>query len=173
MRPAQIAALTALALAAGAAEAQLYKCVQGGRTVYQDSPCAEAAKQSTLRGPTPSYAPPPAPPAEGKAPAPASARVATPASLASDALGVVAGFAICSERVPNFQRKYSEAYGDWKARNAAAVGRLANEPDASQLDARMREERARPESESIADHCAGIATTIQPPREAGMPKVVQ
>ena len=171
MRPAQIAALATLALAAGAAQAQLYKCVQGGRTVYQDSPCGDAAKQSTLRGHAPSYAAPPAPPAEGKAPAAAPA--ATPASLASNALDVVAGFTICSERVPNFQRKYSEAYADWKARNAAAVGRLANEPDASQLDARMREERARPESESITDRCAGVATTIQPPREAGLPKVVQ
>ena len=172
MRSAQIAAFTALALAAGTAEAQLYKCVQGGRTVYQDSPCDDAAKQSTLRAPSPSYAPPPAAPA-GAGKAPASAPVATPASVTSNALEVVAGFAVCSERVPNFQRKYSEAFGDWKARNAAAVGRLANEPDASQLDARLREERARPESESLADHCAGIATMIQPPREAGLPKVAQ
>jgi hypothetical protein len=170
MRTAQIAVL-ALALAAAEAQAQLFKCVQGGRTVYQDSPCDDAARQSTVRAPTPSGAAPA--PSEAQGAAPPAPAAASRGSGGGNPLDVVAGFAICSERVPNFQRKYTDAYDGWKMRNAAAVNRLSNEPDASQLDARMREERARPAEESIAERCADIATTIQPPREAGLPKVVQ
>ena len=166
----QIAALAVLALAAPAAHAQLFKCVQGGRTVYQDAPCADAAKQSTVRAPSPGVAPAP-PAAEPKAGAPAGAPTAAAAS--GNALDMVASFNICSERVPNFARKYTEWFEDWKVKNAAAVSRLSNEPDASQLDARMRQERERPASESIAERCADVATQLQPPREAGMPKVVQ
>ena len=170
MRTAQIAVAAGLALAATAAQAQLFKCVQGGRTVYQDAPCDDAARQSTVRAPAPGSPPP--------APAPSDATGAAPAAQAASSggggtLDVVAGFAICAERVPNFLRKYSDAYEGWKMRNAAAVGRLSNEPDASLLDARMREERARPAEESIAERCADVATTIQPPREAGAPRVVK
>ena len=169
MRTAPIAAL-AFALAAGGAEAQLFKCVQGGRTVYQDSPCDDASRQSTLRAPAPG--PAPAAPAQGDAKAAAPA--AAPAASGGSAVETVAGYTICAERVPNFERKYSGAFEGWKTRNAGSFGRLASEPEASQLDARMREERARPASESIAERCADVATTLQPPRaEAGTPKVVQ
>jgi Domain of unknown function (DUF4124) len=170
MRTAPIAVAAVLALAATAAEAQLFKCVQGGRTVYQDSPCDDAARQSTVRAPTPAPAPAPS---EAQGAAQAAPAAASRGGGGGNALDVVAGFSICSERVPNFQRKYTDAYEGWKMRNAAAVSRLSNEPDASQLDARMRDERARPAEESIAERCADVATTIQPPREAGLPKVVQ
>jgi hypothetical protein len=163
-----IAALALAALAAPAAHAQLFKCVKDGRTVYQDAPCDDAARQSTIRAPSPGAAPRPA--AEGKA-APAAAAAAPPAA-AANAAEIVAGFAACSEKVPNFAYKYTTAYEGWKARNGAALGRLANEPDASQLDARMRQERERPADEAFFDHCAGVATSIQPPQERGMPKVV-
>ena len=172
MRPARIAALAFLVVASSA-NAQLFKCVQGGKTVYQDAPCDDAAKQSTVRAPSPGAPPPPPPAAAGKAATPGAPPAATPAAASGDALETVAGFTICSERVPNFARKYTDAYEGWKMRNAAAVGRLGNEPDASRLDARLREERARPASESIAERCADIATTVQPPREAGTPRVVQ
>ena len=165
MRTAPIAAL-AFALAAGGAEAQLFKCVQGGRTVYQDSPCDDASRQSTLRAPAPGPAPARD---DSKAAAPAA-----PAASGGSAVETVASYTICAERVPNFERKYSGAFEGWKTRNAASFGRLASEPEASQLDARMREERARPASESIAERCADVATALQPPRpEAGTPKVVQ
>ena len=41
------------ALAAGSAHAQLFKCVQGGRTVYQQEKCPETAKESRIREPDP------------------------------------------------------------------------------------------------------------------------
>jgi hypothetical protein len=168
----RIAALALLVLAAPAAEAQLFKCVKDGRTVYQDAPCDDAAKQSTVRTPVPSSVP--APPAEAKAGSPSSAAApaATPAAASGNALETMAGFTICSERVPNFARKYTDAFEGWKMRNAAAVDRLASEPAASQYDAKLRQERERPASESIAERCADVATTIQPPQERGMPKVV-
>ena len=164
----RIALLAAGLAAAGAAEAQLFKCVTAqGRTVYQDSACDDAAKQSTVRAPTPPSAPPPAPPtADGARQAPAAA----PAAAATgNAIEIVALFAVCSERVPNFDRKYADSYQGWKMRNSAALDRLASEPDASRLDARLREERDRPATESIAERCADIATSIQAPRQAGAP----
>jgi hypothetical protein len=164
----RIAVLAVTLLAAAGAQAQLFKCVQGGRVVYQDSPCDDTAKQSTVRPPAPG--PVAAPPQAATKGAPAAAPVASPTG---DAVETVASFTICSERVPNFARKYTDAYQGWKMRNGAAMGRLASEPDASRLDARLREERERPASESIAERCAGVATSIQPPREAGLPKVVK
>ena len=168
-----IAALALLALAAPAAHAQLFKCVQGGRTVYQDAPCDDKAKQSTVRAPTPGPAAAP-PPAQAQPGAGAAApAAATPGAASGNAIEIMAGFMVCSERVPNFARKYTDAFEGWKMRNAAAVGRIANEPDASQFDARLRQERDRPASESIAEKCADVATTIQPPVDRGAPKVVQ
>ena len=159
----RIAALGLLVLAAPAAQAQLFKCVLGGKTVYQDAPCDDKSRQSTLRAP-PSPTAPPARAAAPKAGAAApKAAAATPAAATGGAIDVLAGFAVCSERVPNFARKYTGAFEGWKMRNAAAVSRLASEPDASQLDARLRQERARP-AEGFAEKCADVATTIQPPR---------
>jgi hypothetical protein len=168
---ARVAALALLALAAPVAHAQLFKCVKDGKTVYQDAPCDDTAKQSTVRAPTP--APAPAPPAAEGKPAASAPAAPTAAAATGNAIDIMAGFTVCAERVPNFARKYTDAFEGWKMRNAAAVGRLANEPDASQLDARLRQERERPASESIAEKCADIATTVQPPVERGTPKVVQ
>ena len=170
----EIAALVVLALAAPQAHAQLFKCTKDGKTVYQDAPCDDTAKQSTVRAP--SYSPPPpapAPaPAAAKPGAPATAPAAAPAAT-GNVVDVVAGFAICSERVPNFANKYTAAYEGWRARNAAALSRLSSEPDASQLDARMRQERERPASENMDNRCVDVAMTIQPRIEAGLPKVGQ
>jgi len=161
----RFAALTAGLLAAFGAQAQLFKCVtSGGRVVYQDSPCADADKQTAIRAPA--AAPAPAPsgaPASAKAPAGAAAPASAPAS---NSVETVAGYTVCAERVPNFERKYAGAYEDWKVRNAGALDRLSVEPDASRLDARLREERARAASESIAERCADVATSLQAPRAA-------
>ena len=161
----RLAALAAGLLAASAAHAQLFKCVtKEGKVVYQDSACEDTAKQSTVRAPVPAAAPPPAPAGAAKA---APGKAAAPAPAGGGAVEIVAGYTICAERVPNFAFKYSDAYQSWRARNAALIDRLSSEPDASRLDERMRAERERPASESIAERCADIATTIQPPRSAG------
>ena len=164
-RQRQVAALAAGLLAASVADAQLFKCVtREGKTVYQDSKCDDAATQSTVRAPTPGAEPAPAAaPQKPGASAPA-APAAPPAS--GNTVEIVAGYAICAERVPNFARKHSEAYEGWKQRNAEGLNRLSSEPDASRLDERMRTERERPASESMAERCADVATSIQAPRAA-------
>jgi hypothetical protein len=167
----ETAALVVLALAAPQAHAQLFKCIKDGKTVYQDTPCGDAAKQSTVRAP--SYSSPAPPPPAAAKPGAAAAAPAPAASAAGNVVDIVSGFMICSERVPNFANKYTAAYEGWKARNAAAVSRLSNEPDASQLDARMRQERERPASANMDDRCVDVAMTIQPRVEGGTPKVVQ
>lgn len=161
----------ALALAcvatAAPAQAQLFKCVNSaGRTVYQDSPCGDADKQTSIRAPS---APAPAPAAPPKADAkPGAARPPAPAPAPSgpSAVDTVAGYTVCAERVPNFANKYSANYESWKQRNAAAIDRLASEPDASRLDARLHEERERAATQNMAERCVDVATELLPPATA-------
>lgn len=169
MKTSQIAALALATLAAGSAQAQLFKCVTPqGRTVYQDAPCEDTSRQSTVRAPAPG-APPPAAPSKDapKGAAPAAAAAAPSGGSVAD---TVALYMACTEKVPNFLRRNADAYEGWKQRNSGAIDRLSSEPDASRLDARLREERDRP-AEGMPDRCAGVATTIQAPRDAGAPIV--
>ena len=55
--------LIALAAAAAAfpASAQVYKCVEGGRTVYSQTPCTAGASSTTIRRDAPASPPPGAP----------------------------------------------------------------------------------------------------------------
>ena len=160
-------ALLGAALAAGSAQAQLFKCVNSaGRTVYQDAPCDDKEKQTSIRAPAASApAPAAAPKADAKpgaVPVPASA----PAPSGPSAVDVVAGYTVCSEKVPNFANKYSANYESWKQRDAASMDRLASEPDASRLDAKLREERERAAGQSIAERCVDTAMALQPPATA-------
>ena len=163
----RLAVLASATLAAGAAHAQLFKCVNSaGRTVYQDSPCDDKDKQTAIRAPAAAPAPAPAP-AGGDAKATPAAAAATPAAApAGTSLpDVVAGYTACAEKVPNFERKYSANSEAWKQRNATLLERLASEPDASRLDAKMREERERP-GPSMPERCVDIAMALQPPATA-------
>ena len=59
--------LAALALASGAAHAQIYKCVAAtGKTVYSQSPCPQGAKSTTLGRSAPASSGAAAAPAEQK-----------------------------------------------------------------------------------------------------------
>ena len=66
-------------------------------------------------------------PKSGAAPASAPAQ----AQPADNVIDLVAGFAVCAERVPNFSYKYTAAYEAWKSRNALRFSGLASEPAAS------------------------------------------
>ena len=158
----RLAVPAAAFLAAGAAHAQLFKCVNSaGRTVYQDAPCGDADKQTAIRAPAASPAPPPPPPAGADKKA-ATAAAPAPAPAGASYVDLVAGYTVCAEKVPNFERKYSANYEAWKQRNATVLERLASEPDASRLDAKMREERERP-GPSMPERCVDIAMALQPP----------
>src|SRR5689334_15040249 len=136
---ARAALIVALAGFAAEAPAQLFKCVQNGKTVYQQEPCPETATQSTLRAPDPL----PEKPVEPKA---AEEKAAKGAATEIDGLiDVIAGFTVCAEQVDDFATKYGPAFEDWKARNAAAFQRFGANPDASgKLNARLSADRAKP-----------------------------
>ena len=169
MRTTRIAALALAALAAGGAHAQLFKCVTPqGKTVYQDSACEDTARQSTVRPPAPGVPAPAAPAKDApKGAAPAAAPAAPAAGSVAD---TVALYTACVEKVPNFLRKNADAFEGWKMRNATSMDRLSSEPEASRLDAKLREERDRP-AEGMPERCAGLANAIQAPRDAGAPVV--
>jgi hypothetical protein len=152
------AAALAAAFASFAAQAQLYKCVQAdGKTVYQDSACDDKAKQSTLRGPAPGTAPPPAKAAD---PAVAAGAPAQAAPASTNLVELVSGATVCSDLVPGFYNKYNASYEKWKEKNALLLGTLTLEPQSSQLSDRLRADRAR-KMDELLNHCAGIATALQ------------
>ena len=165
----RLAVLASATLAAGAAHAQLFKCVNSaGRTVYQDSPCSDADKQTAIRAPA--AAPPPPPlPAAGEAKAAPAAAPPPPAPAGPSAVDMVAGYTVCAEKVPNFAFKYSANYELWKQKNPALMDGLASEPNASRLDAKLREERERASGQTgqgFAERCVEVATALLPPATA-------
>ena len=161
-RLALIFAASASLCASGVAEAQLFKCVLGGKTVYQQEKCPDEATQSTVRLPDP-VAPRPldAKAAEEKAQQGAAAEK-------GGIIDVMAGYTVCAEKFPEFNARYGPAFEDWKARNAAGLGRFNANPDAArELEQRLRSERTKPFPEDTAGRiaaCAPTVSAIQPGR---------
>lgn len=160
-----LASLLALAFPASA---QLFKCVNAqGKTIYQDQPCEEKSKQSTLRGAT---APAAAPPAEEAKDAPKedpNAPDRPVAELTRAAIEVVVGYAMCSEKVDGFSAKYAQPYEAWKRRNDAEMKKMNNRAEARILNDRLRVERTR--TEGFDERCEAFGqqlATSGPPRQA-------
>ena len=158
--------LAGLALAATEARAQLFKCVQDGRTVYQQEKCPDTAKQSRVREPDAVVEKP----LEPKA---AAEKAEQQASSEVDGLvDVIAGYSVCAEKVSGFGARYSDVYEGWKMRNAAAFSRFGSNPEgASKLEQRLRAERAKTFADDAegraarANACGRVVATIQPPRQ--------
>ena len=147
-----------LAATAPAHAQQLFKCVSAqGRTVYQDQPCEEKAKQSTLRG-----APAPAAPPAAEEPKEAQADAAAPdkpvAAQTIAAIEVVVGYAMCTERVPGFAEKFTPPYEAWKRRNEAQMARMSNRQEARLLNERLRVERTR--TEGFEERCDAFGAQL-------------
>ena len=162
----RILAASLLAVAAGAAQAQtLYKCLQAGRTVYQQEPCPETARQSTVRPPD---APAPTPLDPAKA---AEREAQLSQSQVDGVVDLVAGYTLCSEAIQGFGGRYAPAFEDWKQRNLDALKRF-NLDDAAKrwLDQRLRSERARPAGDDAGaartEMCTKVLATLQPGRGA-------
>jgi len=164
---AAVACLAGLALgSAGVARAQLFKCIQDGRTVYQQEKCPDTARQSTVR-------PPDAVVEKPLDPKAAAERAEQQATSEIDGLvDVIAGYSVCVEKVSGFGARYGDVYEGWKTRNAAAFSRFSSDPTASpKLDQRLRAERAKTFADDAegraarANACGRIAATIQPPRQ--------
>jgi hypothetical protein len=156
--PTFVAALAVALLFAAcpAAHAQLFKCVQDGKTVYQQEKCPETAKQSRIREPDSA-------PEKVLEPKAAAEKAANQAVAETDGLvDVISGFSLCSEKVANFGSKYADAYEDWKLRNVDAIQRFGSSPDGPRkLDARLQAGRAKSSTEAAAD-CARIVAAIVP-----------
>ena len=154
--------LAALLLAAQGASAQLFKCVLGGKTVYQQEKCPEEAKQSTVRPPDTL----PEKPLDPKAAAEKAEKDAV--AEKGNLINVFASYSVCAEKFPDFAARYSGAFDDWKTRNAAAFGRLNANPDAArELNERLRAERAKPfpvDTPGRLDACDATVSAIQPGR---------
>jgi hypothetical protein len=152
-------------LCATGAQAQLFKCIQDGKVVYQQEKCPETARQSTVR-------PPDAPPEKLLDPKAAAEKAAQDAGTEVDGLiDVISGFTICGEQVTDFGSRFGPAYEDWRMRNAAAFGRFNSNPAAAaKLDARLRADRAKPFPDDADGRaartalCARVLAAIQPGR---------
>ncbi len=152
----------ACVLAAPDASAQLFKCLQDGKTVYQQERCPEAAKQSTLRGPDPTP-----PPAEQQKAAEEKQGQANDADLTRIA-DVVAGFNICSEVQKGFREEHQATYNEWDTKNREAFKKYDSSPEGvARMKAVTSAARAKLEGEGIEAEarkqalCARIIGIIQ------------
>lgn len=118
-------AIAALLFAAPSAAQVMYKCVQpNGRVLYQDAPCEDSAKQSTVRG---------ADPVPAKPLQPGDERLDAPPEIELGTLvDVISGFSGCAQDVPGFAAKHNPAFNGWKLRNAAAMTRYGRDEKAQQ-----------------------------------------
>ena len=118
---------------------QLYKCtLANGRVQYQQEPCADAARQSTVRPPDPI-----APKSEAEHKAASDKSAATAELQMSQVIVVLAGATICSGDSA-WDAKYSEALQAWKSRNGAQVAKFDADQDArAKAIAFIESERAR------------------------------
>ena len=138
-------ALLVALCASPAADAQsLFKCVKGGKVVYQDSKCDDDAKQSTVRPPDapaerrfPAAEPSADPKSEG---AKSDASKSDPAKKAGGDGGagmpvntvveIISNFEGCAADFPAFAAKYGRAFDQWKTRNHNAMTRYNQDGEA-------------------------------------------
>jgi hypothetical protein len=140
-----LAALAALALAAGDAAA-INKCVdRGGKVTYQDGKCPDDARQDTVKTP--------------EAPAPSAA----PDSAADEetALGLASiqsTFDGCAAASPEFSTLYASDYDKWREMNKALLAKVERSPRYQQVLDNARDQRQRQgmlpgKSEKFAQYC--------------------
>lgn len=152
--------LCGLCVSAFPAAAQtLYKCVQAnGRVLYQQEPCADAKKQSTVRPPDPVAA---KSEAELKA---AGERAAKSAEMDMSQIGqVIADASLCTSDVQGWDAKHGRAFQQWKSRNGALVTKFDTDQEArARAIARMDSERARFAADknrnALAASCEALAS---------------
>ena len=131
-----------------------------GRVQYQQEPCVDAKKQSTVRPPDPAAA---KSEAELKA---AGERVAKSAELEMGQVAqVIADASLCTSDVPGWDAKHGRAFQQWKNRNGAMVTKFDSDQEArAKALARMDAERARfaADKPGLAASCEGLAARFGP-----------
>jgi uncharacterized protein DUF4124 len=139
----------------------LYKCVQAnGRVLYQQEPCTDATKQSTVRPPDPPSA---KSEAEMKA---AGEKAAKSADLEmNQVIQVIADASLCTAEAQGWDAKHGPAFQAWKNRNGGMVVKFdADQGARAKAIARMDSERARFAADknrgALAAHCEGLAASF-------------
>jgi hypothetical protein len=160
MRPIVLAALLACA-STGAAAQTMYKCSQEGKTVYQQEPCAEAAKQETLKAQKGPAASGTDAASQGAVKASTSPAAAGGGSDADGVIEVLAGYRACSDAISEWDPTHRAAFDSWKSRNAATVARVEQAPD---LQRKYNERLQRARGGSVRG-CVQVLDVIKPDRD--------
>ena len=136
---------------------QLYKCTAAnGRVQYQQEPCADAAKQSTVRPPDPV-----APKSDAEQKADASKNAQAAELQMSQVIVVLAGASVCASDA--WDAKYGAALQAWKSRNGTQVAKFDSDPDArAKAIAFIESERARLSNNKagMADYCDAVGARL-------------
>jgi hypothetical protein len=114
----------ALACAAFPAVAQVYKCAQGGKTVYQDNPCDGSIARSVA-------------PQEPKS-AESADRIPEVDVMVAQ---VVYAYVSCARNFPDLHAKHAMRYQAWRLKNSVAVSRLEAHPE-FQADLKRRTDQS-------------------------------
>ena len=134
---AMLAVLAVLA-STGAAAQTLYKCVQGGKTVYQAEPCPTTAKQDTLKS-------------RDGAPAPAAG------AEVDRMIEFMSTYRACADGVTIWGQEMAGPYEEWRSRNSAMVSRIEND---RQLQARYQQ-RVEAKRNGKAGMCREVALELR------------
>ena len=162
----RLAAAAAALLALAPAHAQLYKCVQGGKTVYQDAPCPPSARESTVKPPS---APPPRPATAEEAKDAEAQSAARALAEVESVAEIFAGVSICGEGEGGLNSAQAAAFEGWKERNAERLSRFNASPEGPRLlqqrlqEARAVQQRGGAEArEARIALCARVANALRP-----------
>ncbi len=135
-----------------AADAQsLFKCVgRDGKVVYQDSKCAEDARQSTVAPPAPAGDKP-----RDAARADPAAPTQQPELPMDAVVGMLSNYQSCAEDVPGFSAKFDAGFQQWKRRNRVAMTRYDQDgPAQRQVRESLEFERRKTRSDDAEGRAA-------------------
>ena len=150
--------VAALALGGDALAQTLYRCQQAdGRTVYQDSKCAEGNRESVVAPPPP------------RSETPKAAEAADPKAL-ERVIETLANYEACADQVPGFGAKTEPAIKLWKQKNAAAMVQYSQDGAAQRAvresvgySRSQNRDTSAEEKKSRAEACDKIADWISKP----------
>ena len=131
-----LSAIAAFATTAAGAQT-MFKCVQGGRTVYQAQPCPETAKQDTIK-----------------------TQVAPPAAASADIdrmIEFMSTYRACADGVTMWRDETAAPYETWRSRNSEMVSRIEND---KQLRARYQQ-RLAAKRNGKAGMCRDVALELR------------
>jgi len=134
-----ILAMLAVLAPTGAATQTMYKCVQGGKTVYQAEPCPANAKQDTLKS-------------RDGAPAPAAA-----GAEVDRMIEFMSTYRACADGIKIWGQEMAGPYEEWRSRNSAMVSRIEND---RQLQA-LYQQRVDAKRNGKAGMCREVALELR------------